>query len=300
MLTPTPLNGSPLWWGALGLLGLAVGVVGGMFGIGGGFLLIPLLNVLFGVPLDIAVGTGLCQMIGTAVAAFRRHRRLRQGEVKVDWIMLAGALLGVNAGARVMETLSARGDLIVWGHPIPAVKFWLFILYAVLLTGVAAWMLYDASARSAAAPPQPGPLTRLRLPPYTLLPNSGQRVSVLMLAYLGLVLGFLAGLVGLGGGIILMPVLMYGIGMRMRQAAGTGIVLLLFTAGFGTLTHAGLGHVHLGLAMTLLAGSTLGAPLGATLTSRLDVHRLRGIFAFLILLAAAAVLWDLFRVLRGG
>src|SRR5262245_25393729 len=125
MLTPVPLNGSPFWWTALALLGLLVGVIGGMFGIGGGFLLIAFLNVLFGVPLNIAVGTGLCQVIGTAVAAFRRHRRLRQGEVKIDWIMLAGSLLGVQAGALVLDALSRRGTLVLYGHPIAAVKFWL-------------------------------------------------------------------------------------------------------------------------------------------------------------------------------
>src|SRR5438045_2679255 len=98
-----------LWWSLIAALGLLVGFVAGMFGIGGGFLLIPLLNVVFGVPMDLAVGTGLCMTIGTGVAAFRRHRRLKQGEVKIDWVMLGGSLMGVGAGAQTVTYLSDKG-----------------------------------------------------------------------------------------------------------------------------------------------------------------------------------------------
>ena len=83
---------------ALTLLGAAVGLVAGMFGVGGGFLLTPLLTVVFGIPMEIAVGTGLCQMIGTAVVALLRHRKLGQGELRVDVLMIAGAMVGVGAG----------------------------------------------------------------------------------------------------------------------------------------------------------------------------------------------------------
>lgn len=294
---PSGASGETLWWLGLGLLGLVVGLVGGMFGVGGGFLLIPLLNVVFRVPLDIAVGTGLCQVIGTAVAAYLRHRRLQQGEVKIDWIMLAGSLLGVTMGAHTLEALSTVGTLTFAGHGISALRFWISLIYIVLLTSVAFWILHDARVRPSSAPLPAGPLTRCRLGPMTELPNSERRISILLLAYIGLGLGFLSGLVGIGGGIVLMPILMYGIGMRLRMAAGTGIVLLLFTALVGTFEHARLGHVNLALAMVLLAGSTLGAPVGATFTSQVDGRSLRAIFGYLVLLAAAAVLWDLGRAL---
>jgi uncharacterized membrane protein YfcA len=285
-----------IWWGGLALLGLAVGVVGGLFGIGGGFLLIPLLNMLFSLPIEQAVGTGICQTIGTAVAAFRRHSRLKQGEPLIDWLLMAGALLGVQGGAQMVETLSGLGDISLWGHPVRAVKLAIALSYVVLLALVAFWMLRDARARPAGVALPPGLLTRLGPPPFTRLPNSRRRVSIFVMAYLGLLLGFMAGMMGLGGGVALMPILIYGIGMRIRMAAGTGILLLVATAMAGTVAHARLGHVRLDVAMVLLAGSTLGAPFGATLAGRIDGRKLRGLFAYLLFLTALAVLWDLLRV----
>ncbi|MCA1596278.1 MAG: sulfite exporter TauE/SafE family protein [Chloroflexi bacterium] len=282
-----------MWWAGLALLGLAVGLAAGMFGVGGGFLLTPMLNALFGVPMDVAVGTGLCQMIGTAVAAYRRHQRLKQGEVKIDWIMMAGALLGVQLGAGVVAALAGRSGILLLGRHVSALKFWLSLVYIVLLLSVGLWMLHDARVRRGEVALGQGLLTRLPLPPYAWLPMSHRRVSVLALSFIGLFLGFLSGLIGIGGGVVLMPILIYGIGMNIRTAAGTGILLLVATSISGTVTHARMGHVHLGLAMVLLAGSTIGAPIGATLTSRIEGYRLRGLFAGLVFLAAAAVIWSL-------
>jgi uncharacterized membrane protein YfcA len=110
-------------------------------------------------------------------------------------------------------------------------------------------------------------------------------------------MGFLSGLLGIGGGVALMPILLYGIGLRVHMAAGTGILVLLATSVLGTIAHARAGHVNLGMAMTLLVGSALGAQVGAMLTARLDGQRLRGYFVYLVVLTALAVAWDLLRVL---
>ena len=288
-----------LWWSSLSGLGLGVGIIAGMFGVGGGFLMTPLLALLFRIPVPVAIGTGLCQMIGVAVSAFLRHRKLGQGEVKIDWIMMAGSLLGVGLGVRAVTALSAQGMVTVAGHPITAAKLWLSLGYIVLLGGVAAWMWRDSQRPSLppGALPAPGPLARFPLPPFTLLPRSGHRVSVPLLAYLGLLMGFLSGLLGIGGGVALTPILLYGVGMRVRTVAGTGILMLLATALAGTYAHAREGNVRLGMAMVLLVGSSVGAQIGATWTSRLDGRRLRRIFVYVVVLTAAAVVWDLSRAL---
>ena len=294
------LSANPVWWVGLGLCGLGVGIIGGMFGVGGNFLLIPLLNVVFGVPIDIAVGTSLCQIIGTGVAALRRHQRLKQGEIKVDWIMIAGSLMGAQAGAVTLAHLSASGTTHVFGHAIPVVKLWISLIYIGLLSFVALWMIADSKSRGSDAPLRVGPLAKLPLPPFTELPNSERRAPVFVLAYLGLMLGYLSGLVGMGGGVVLMPILIYGFGMRVRMAAGTGILALVASAVAGTYAHARLGHVNLPLAMILLMGSTVGASIGATLTQRIDGRRLRGLFGYLVLITALGVLWDLWRVINRG
>lgn len=288
-----PLEHSAAWWAGIGFLGLAVGVVGGMFGVGGNFFLIPLLNIAFEVPLPVAVGTGLCQVIGSATAALVRHSRLKQGETAVGWIMMGGAVFGSQIGANALGALMRAGHVNVLSRDVSLVKLVLSLTFAAILLTVAVAMARDARNRPASEPLGPGPLTRLRIPPMITLSRSERRVSATVLAVLGLALGFLNGLVGMGGGVVLLPLLLYGVGMRLRMAAATGVVTLVASAFAGTYAHAVQGHVHLGLAMTLLAGSTLGAPVGATISSRVDGRKLRALFAALICLTAVAVLWDL-------
>jgi uncharacterized protein len=275
-------------------LGLAVGYVAGMFGVGGGFLLTPLLVVVFGVPLPVAVGSGLSQMIGTSLVAMLRHQRSRQGEIRFDLLMLPGGVLGADAGARALTSLAAAGTLDVAGHPVPAASLVVESSYAVMLIAIAALFWRHGRGTDALELTRRGPLARLRLPPYVDLPALPlTRVSAVLIAWIGLGLGFLSGLLGIGGGVALMPVLMYGFGFPIRQAAGTGIIVLLVTAAYGTFVHARLGHVHLGLAMVLLAGSSLSAQLGARATAHLPASTLRRVFALVLLVTVAAVLWKL-------
>jgi uncharacterized membrane protein YfcA len=110
---------------------------------------------------------------------------------------------------------------------------------------------------------------------------------------MGFGVGFLSGLLGIGGGVALMPVLIYGLGFPIREAAGTGILLLIFTVMVGTVEHALAGHVQLSVALPLLLGSSLGAQLGAITTHRLRTDQLRAYFSLVILSTVAALLLDL-------
>jgi uncharacterized protein len=286
-------------------LGVVVGYVAGMFGVGGGFLLTPLLAAVFGVPLPVAVGTGLCMIIGTATVGLLRHQQLGQGEVRFDLLLLGGSLFGVDAGARVLAALARRGAATIGGRAVPWVNLVVDPVYIVLLLGAAAlfWVQGGGAGRRRPAPPaavagepgRPGALARIRLGPSVALPTVGLRVSALVVAQLGFALGFLSGLLGIGGGVALMPVLVYGYGFPIQQAAGTGIVVLLCTAAFGTVVHALRGDVDLRLTMALLVGSTISAQLGARATRRMSAARLRRAFALVVLATVAAVAWDLVR-----
>ncbi|MEP6755461.1 MAG: sulfite exporter TauE/SafE family protein [Chthonomonadales bacterium] len=288
----------PIWWLAIAVLGLIVGIIGGMFGIGGNFLLIPVLTALFRVPLPIAVGTALCQIIGTGVSSLRRHHKQKNGEIRIDWLMLVGGLFGASVGSQLFSTLAAGGNVTIFGYTTSLVKFTVSTIYIVLLGGVAVWMMYDSRSGAKIPTVGAGPLTRHGIGPKVWLPNLKIRIAALTGAYLGLALGFLSGLVGMGGGVILMPILIYGFGMGVRMAAGTGIFVLICSAAVATASHAWQGHVHLGLAVTLLLGSTIGAPLGANFTLNVEPRRLRRIFAWMVLLTALSVIWDLVRTLK--
>jgi uncharacterized protein len=267
-------------------LGATIGFIAGMFGVGGGFLLVPLLSVVFGVPIPIAAGTGMCQMIGTALVSFLRHRHLGQGEVRFDVVMLAGSLFGADAGVRTLAALAAAGTV----GKVPIVQLVVdgtFVLF--LVSAAVVFWIEGGKPKSTA------PLARLRLGPSVALPKVGVQVSVIVVAWVGFFLGFVSGLLGVGGGVALLPILVYGFGFPIRQAAGTGIIVLLCTAIYGTVLHALHGNVELGLAMALLVGATPMAQLGALATSRLPAAALRRMFAGVVLVTALAVIWDLAR-----
>lgn len=292
---------------ALMLVGLFVGFVAGMFGMGGGFLLTPTLMYVFGVPAQIAVGSTLCQTCGTSLASLLKYRNLKRGELRIDFVMLGGSLLGVDAGTRILTCLSSTGT---WrmpgGRSVPAVQVVLGALFVLLLSATALFIFSDVRRAWKVAAPRgdrtiPGLLiTRIRIPPYIDLPGVQlASVSVPMLCYLGFLLGMTAGIMGIGGGILLMPVLLYGFGLSARNAAGTGILLLLATALTGTFEQALHGYVSLQLAMVILIGSSLGTQLGALTTHHLPNRYLRLILMLLIFAVIGLTGWNLSALIWG-
>jgi uncharacterized membrane protein YfcA len=214
--------------------------------------------------------------------------------------MLGGSLLGVHAGTETLRHLSRLHTWSVFGHSIPAVKLVLEPGYILVLLVTAALLVLQSRAEPGPGGERvtPGPLARVRIPPYVDLKHVGlTHVSVPVVAYLGLGLGFLSGLLGIGGGVALMPVLIYGFGFPIREAAGTGILVLLFTVMVGTVEQAFAGHVQLAIALPLLFASGFGAQLGAVATHRLRSHQLRAYFALVVLATVAALAWDLAQAL---
>jgi uncharacterized membrane protein YfcA len=291
---------------ALAFVGLFVGSFAGMFGVGGGFLLTPILMYIFGVPAPVAVGSALCQKCGTSISSFLKYRSLRKGEPRIDMIMLGGSLMGVDAGTRLLTYLTGLGKWSLGRHTgVSAVQVVLDVAFIVLLSLTAAYTFQEAwQARSRTIPRGdktiPGPLvTKVRIPPYMDLPNVQlSQVSVPMLSYLGFGLGAASGLMGIGGGVLFMPILLYGIGLSVRNAAGTGVLLLFVTVAAGTIDQSWDGYVSLRLALAILIGSSVGAQLGALTTYYLSNRILRLLFAFLVLATVIMIAWDLLRLVR--
>lgn len=291
---------------ALAAVGLFVGYFAGMFGVGGGFLLTPVLIYVFGVPPPVAVGSALCQKCGTSISSFLKYRRLGRGEPHIDLVMMGGSLIGVDAGTRLLAYLTSLGDWHVGhGHGVPAVQVVLDVLFIVLLSFTAFYTFRDAwQARLRVVPRGdttiPGPLvTKVRVPPFIDLPNVQlSQVSVPMLSYLGFGLGLASGLMGIGGGVLFMPILLYGIGLSVRNAAGTGVLLLFVTVAVGTIEQSLRGYVSLRLALAILIGSSVGAQLGALTTYYLPNRVLRLLFAVLVAATVLMIGWDLLRLVH--
>ncbi len=162
---------------ALAALGLVVGFIAGMFGIGGGFLLTPLLLHVFDIPAAIAVGSALSQKCGSSVVSFVKYRHLKRGDPRIDLIMMGGSLMGVDAGSRLLAHLSSRPPAIIAGRELPLAILVLDCLFIILLGAAAAAMFTES--RIAFRNPVfrgdktiPGPLVRrVRIPPFVDLPG---------------------------------------------------------------------------------------------------------------------------------
>lgn len=288
-------DGHAVWLPAVAVLGLAIGLVAGMFGVGGGFMLTPLLHVFLGVPLPIAVGAALCQTVATGLGAFLRYRKMGFAEIRFDLMLIGGSLMGVDAGTRLLHLLDNLGATTIGGRSYSTLALVMTGAYLVVF-GAIAFTLWTRSVGSGDEASRPGPLARLRFAPHTRLPVAGlESVSGPVVGFIGFLNGVLAGLLGIGGGICLIPIMLYGFGFGIRKTAGTGVIVVLVVAMLGTVQHARLGHVHLGLSVTVMIGSAIAAQIGAGLTRTLPATVLRRALAICLVFTFAAMLFKLLR-----
>jgi uncharacterized membrane protein YfcA len=272
------------------VFGLLIGAMGGFFGVGGGFLMVPLLNVVFGIPYNYCVGSDLGQMVGMSTAATVRHIRFGNIDFKLGLLMIAGTATGVEVGARVLEALKRAGEL-----PMSIV---MSVVYAALLAFLGQAMIresmrtlkreagkVDLSGGEAPAAAYAVKLRTLRLWPMVSLPASGiESISLWVVIAIGFATGFLSGMLGVGGGFIRMPALVYILGCPTVVAVGTDLFEIMFSSAYGVFTHAIKGNVLLVIVLGLLIGTTIGAQIGASYTRRAGGPRVRfgfGCLAFI-------------------
>lgn len=271
-------------------MGVGVGVVAGMFGVGGGFLLVPLLHVLLGVPLSAAVGVGLCQVIATGLSAHLRYRKLGHAETRFDIMLLGGSLLGVHAGAQLLERLEGMGSVELAGRQLSTISLVVTAMYIALFV-IMGYILWTRPTPIAGQDSEPGPLARVRIPPLADLPVAGlTRISGLFVGYIGFFNGVLSGMLGIGGGICLIPIMIYGFGFDIRKSAGSGIIIVLSVATLGTIKHASMGNVSLGLAVAVMIPAAIMAQVGATLTRTLPATVLRRGLAVVMIVTCVLLL----------
>lgn len=291
---------NPVFWPGILLLGIVTGLIAGMFGVGGGFLLTPALYSWFGVPTAIAVGSALSQKCGTSVVSFLKFKKFGHGDTTIDLYMIGGALMGADAGARLLSYLDSLGTL-PFGTHMKIDRFTLNSIFIVMLGWVAWITLREVkkvwrNKEFRGDKTIPGPLvTLIRIPPFVELPRVGlSQVSLPMLVFVGFFTGAASSLLGIGGGVLFTPIVMYGLGLSMRNSSGTGVLLLLVTVAYGSFIEGLNHHVSLGLAMLILVGSSIGSVIGATITHTQTNRRLRLVFG---LLALTTVLLNVFDIL---
>ncbi|MGB9985514.1 sulfite exporter TauE/SafE family protein [Salarchaeum japonicum] len=259
--------------------GLLIGTLFGFFGMGGSFLVTPALLVM-GYSSTVAVGSGLAFVFGTSVIGALRHRDHGQVDYKLAAIMTAAMTIGIEAGKSVVFFLEATGraDLII------------NVAYVGLLATVGAFTLRDARSTSTGDDGHDlaDRVQSIHIPPMVTF-RGGVRVSGAIVFAVGLVIGVLSGFLGVGGGFLLMPAMMYGLGIPAAIAVGTDILQITISGAFGAFTYAQSGSVALPVVAFLLLGSALGARVGAGATNLVDEDDIKGYFAAMLLAGSLAV-----------
>jgi uncharacterized membrane protein YfcA len=246
------------------------------------------------VPMNFVVGTDLAHMTGKSIVAARRHRALGHVDIKLGLVMVVGTVLGIEGGARTLEALKDIGV-------VDAVIGLIYVLVLLTISVFTAWeslralrMIRDDRLAVREALGFEGIARRVHsiaLPPMISFPASGiAAISLWVVLGVGLFTGLLAGSLGVGGGFVRMPLLVYVVGVPTHVAVGTDLFEIVISASFGTLTHAVKGNVDVLMALVMHTGAALGAQIGAVSTRFFAGPRIRLLFSGLPLIGAVMVL----------
>ncbi len=267
-------------------LGGAVGFLSGMFGVGGGFLTTPLL-IFTGIPPAIAVASSASQVTGSSVSGAFAHFRRGQVDVRMGAVLAAGGLLGSVFGSMLFAWLKRQGQIDVT----------IGIIYVLFLGIVGTLMLADSLRQARRRRSGLAPRARRHHPLVAALPwrmrfpRSGVYISVLAPFLVGAAVGVLTVIMGVGGGFIMVPAMLYLLGMSAATVVGTSLFQIVFVTAAATLLHATQSQtVDILLAVLLLAGGVVGAQFGAHAAQALPPERLRLFLALLVLGVAIRLL----------
>ncbi|WP_128254605.1 sulfite exporter TauE/SafE family protein [Falsirhodobacter deserti] len=273
----------------LGLGGI-VGFMSGMFGVGGGFLITPLLFFI-GIPPAVAVATGANQVVASSVSGVLAQWKRKAVDVRMGLVMQAGGLVGSAFGIAVFARLAALGQ----------VDLFVQLCYVLFLGVIGALMLHE-SVRSLRRARKATTLVRRthshtwvhRLPFKMKFRASGLYISVLPPLAIGAGVGFLSAIMGVGGGFIMVPAMIYLLGMPTKVVVGTSLFQIILVSAFTTLMHAiTSGTVDIMLALLLIIGSVVGAQVGARVGVKLQAEQLRILLALMVLAVSLKVGADL-------
>ena len=278
------------------LIGFCVGVLAGFFGVGGGWIVTPALNI-FGFPMAFAIGTDLSNIFGQSIGAVKKHHKMGNIDWKLGIISIVASVIGLEIGSQAVMALEKAGDI---GSIVR-------VCYLFLMFGLGAFMLYDYFKLNPKRSKQnedkqlgkpkkikkisiAKKLHKINLPPMISFPVSGvESVSLWIVLFVFLFTGFLSGFLGVGGGFIRMPALVYLIGVPTVIGIGTDLMSVLFAGAYGCFTYAMKGRVEFIAAFILLIGSSIGVQIGANAVKYIKGYGIRLLFALMIIFAGISI-----------
>ncbi len=283
-----PISGCLIFWPGLIILGLGVGIIGGFFGLGGAWMVTPGLNIL-GFPMSFAIGTDVSHMAGKCIISTMRHGSFGNVDYKLGLTMLIGTVIGVEIGAQIVMQLERLGN-------VEQVVKWLYVVLLVLL----AWMVFHdiakrkRIARELADKGQKmddmqlgidwaSRLHAIRIPPMVHFHQAGIYCTAWLPILVSLLTGMLAGILGIGGGLIRMPALVYLVGCPTHLAVGTDLFECAISGLYGCATYTLKGRTELIAALIMLVGAAIGAQIGAVATKYIQGYGIRSAFGAAVL-----------------
>lgn len=283
-----PIAGLSLDIFVLFLLGLVVGVLSGLFGVGGGFLMTPLL-ILMGIPPAVAVASEANHILAASFSGLLAHIRRYNVDFKMGFILLIGGVLGSAIGVLVLKKLLDIGQE----------KFFITSSYIIVLASVGIWMLIESI--NTIKKRRSGKRKRLHehiwlhgLPFKVRFRKSHLYISVIPPLFIGFFVGILSSIMGVGGGFILVPAMIYILGMPTQIVVGTSLLQIVFVTGVATILHSYVNQtLDVILSSLLLLGAVIGAQIGTKIMVHLNGEQIRFLLSVIILLVVFVLIGEM-------
>jgi len=293
-----PIAGVKIFWPGLIVLGIGVGIIGGFFGMGGAWMVTPGLNIL-GFPMAFAIGTDIAHMAGKSLISTMRHGKFGNVDYKLGLIMLVGTVIGFEVGAQ----------MIMWLERMGSVEKVVRYMYLVLL-GLIAWMVFADVAKKKRKDREALATTgevdklstglewhktfhKIKIPPMVHLEVAGIYCSAWLPIIVSFATGWLAGILGIGGGLIRMPSLIYILGCPTHIAVGTDLFEVAISGLYGAATYTFKGRTELVAAIIMLVGASVGAQVGTVATKYIKGYGIRIAFGCAVIGCAISIVLKL-------
>jgi len=293
-----PISGVTIFWPGLVILGVGVGIIGGFFGMGGAWMVTPGLNIL-GFPMAFAIGTDIAHMAGKSLISTMRHGKFGNVDYKLGVIMIVGTVGGFEVGAQMIMWLERIGH-------VEVVVRWMYLV----LLGLIAWMVFADVAKkrrkereAAARGEEVDKLAtgiewhktfhKIKIPPMMHFKMAQITCSAWLPIIISFLTGWLAGILGIGGGLIRMPALIYFIGCPTHVAVGTDLFEVMISGLYGTASYTYKGRTELVAAIIMLVGAAMGAQVGTVATKYIKGYGIRIAFGLAVIGCAISVLLKL-------
>jgi uncharacterized membrane protein YfcA len=287
-----PIAGMNIFWPGLVLLGFAVGVVGGFFGMAGAWMVTPGLNIL-GFPMAFAIGTDIAHIAGKSMVSTMRHSKFGNVDYKLGIVMLAGTMIGIECGAQIimyLERLGTVGSVVRWAY--------VFLLAFIAWTVFLDYYKAHSKKKAGVVDGEHGTegitwyktLQKINIPPMMHFKHAGISCSMWLPIFVSFLTGVLAGFLGIGGGMLRMPALIYLVGCPTHIAVGTDLFEVMISGLYGAFTYSMKGRIELVAVFVMLTGAAIGAQIGTVATKYSQGYGIRIVFGIAVLCVMISII----------